>query len=118
MSAVTLTTYRACSRGEKRALLHSFWSRRSHLDQKVLDAALEYGPVALWMVAIITVELAVCSLALIGQHQHLSAALAGAATVVSAWSTWWTRGCCTFAQHHHAVARLAPPVPQPDAPSS
>ena len=71
MSAVNLSTYRSCSRGEKRALLHSFWGRNSHPEQRVRDARLEYGPVALWMIGIITVELAVCSIALFGQHQSL-----------------------------------------------
>ena len=110
MSAVNLSTYRSCSRSEKCALLQSFWGRRSHPDQKVRDASLEYGPVALWMIGIITVELAVCCLAFFGQRQPLYGSLTLAATLFSGWSTWWTRSCCAFAQHHHAVARLYPPT--------
>ncbi len=103
---MNLSTYRSCTRTEKRALLHSFWSRRSHPEQKILDACLEYGPVALWLLAIITVELLVCSLALWWHHDAVLSALGGAATLFSGWSTWWTRGCCHVAIHHHALARL------------
>jgi len=109
VTVVTLSTYRACSRREKRALLHSFWSRRSHPDTKVMDASLEYGPVALWLIAVITVELAICSLALWGQHQMLWTGVAAAVAAFSAWSTWWTAGCTTFAKHHHAVAKFLAP---------
>jgi hypothetical protein len=102
-----LTTYRACSRREKQALLQAFWSRRSHPDDKILDAAGEYGPVAFRLVAVITAELVVVALGLWAARQTFWAVVTGAAAAFSAWSTWWTRACCHSCEHYRAIARWA-----------
>ncbi len=59
-----LTTYRDCSFSEKRRVLRVFWSRRADESDKIHQAAREYGPYALAMVYVITLELAVIAAAL------------------------------------------------------
>jgi O-antigen/teichoic acid export membrane protein len=87
-----LVTYNSCSPHEKRAVLRTFWSGRAHESEKINRAAREYGPYALWFVAIITVELFVIA-ALLVLHANGWAWIATAATVLALWSLWWTFQC-------------------------
>ena len=85
-----LSTYRSCTFAEKRAVLRTFWSRRVAESEKVERAAREYGPYAMVMVSIITVELAVIAAALFATGSPWSW-LAGVAALASGISVLWTR---------------------------
>ena len=98
MGGVGLATYQACTFAEKRDVLRIFWSRRDEGSDKVRDAAREYGPYALVMVAVITVELAIITAALL-TDANAWAWLAAPLTLLGALSTWWTGVC------HHSLRR-------------
>lgn len=87
-----LATYRRCTFSEKRAVLRTFWSHHDHESDKVLEAAREYGPYALAMVAIITVEFAFIFAVLLADANPW-AWLGAACTLAGAASTWWTGVC-------------------------
>lgn len=87
-----LATYNSCSFSEKRAVLRTFWSGHPHDSEKINRAAREYGPYALWLIVIITVELALIAALLVTRASTWSW-LATAATVVALWSLWWTLKC-------------------------
>jgi len=89
---MALTTYNTCSFSEKRDVLRTFWSARDHESEKINTAAREYGPYALALIVIITVELAIISALLVALASGWSW-IATAATVLSLWSVWWTRQC-------------------------
>jgi hypothetical protein len=89
---VGLSTYRSCTFAEKRAVLRTFWSHHRDDSDKVIDAAREYGPYALVMVAVIALELAVISAVLFSAGNSW-AWPAVTATALAAVSTWWTRVC-------------------------
>ncbi len=87
-----LTTYKSCNFEEKRAVLRTFWSGRTDSSDKVNVAAREYGPYALGLVTVITVELIVIAVLLI-IHSDAWAGVATGASVLSLWSLWWTALC-------------------------
>jgi hypothetical protein len=89
---VGLATYRSCTFAEKRAVLRAFWSRRAAESDKVGQAAREYGPYALVMVAVICVELVLITVALFALG-NAWAWLTATAAVLAVVSTWWTRVC-------------------------
>ena len=89
---VRLTTYNSCTFTEKRAVLRTFWSCRTDDSDKINRAAREYGPYALGLVAIISLELIIIAGILIGRANGW-AWIATAATVLSMWSLWWTVVC-------------------------
>lgn len=87
-----LATYRSCSFSEKRAVLRTFWSCRAHESEKINLAAREYGPYALALVVVITVELAIIATLLVVRASGWSW-VATTATVLAMWSLWWTVQC-------------------------
>ena len=96
-----LATYHACTFAEKRDVLRTFWSRHDEGSAKVREAAREYGPYALVMVSVITVELAVIC-AVLFTHMSAWAWPCAAATLLGAVSLWRTFVC------HRAMRRVAP----------
>lgn len=94
-----LSNYQSCSYGEKRAVLRTFWGIRPDQSDKVNRAASEYGPYALAMVAVITLELAIISMVLFVDGSGW-AWLATVATALALWSLWRTRVC------HQAIRSL------------
>ncbi len=98
-----LSNYQNCSREEKRLLLAAFWSRQSSTNPRVSAACVEYGPVALALIAITTVEFTGLSSLLLWRHLVPEAALAGLFALFGAWSTWWTNRCQRSAQHYLAL---------------
>ncbi|HUX04439.1 MAG TPA: hypothetical protein VMV53_05975 [Acidimicrobiales bacterium] len=87
-----LATYRSCTFAEKRAVLRTFWSRQPDESDRIVQAAREYGPYAMVMVAVITVELLVISGSLLAAGSGW--AWPGAvATLGAALGAWWARGC-------------------------
>lgn len=97
-----LATYKSCSFNEKRAVLRTFWSCRAHETEKINQAAREYGPYALGLVVVITVELAVIAALLVARANGW-AWVATTATVLALWSLWWTLQC-----RHRVSGRTAP----------
>ena len=93
------------ARGNKSALLQSYWSRSSQPDVLVAQASLEYGPVALWLIVITTLELIVLDGALVAHHRTLWSVVALAVTLFSAWSTYWAWQCLRWARHNEAIGR-------------
>ena len=89
---MALATYNSCSFNEKRAVLRTFWSGRAHQSDKINQAAREYGPYALWLVVIITIELLIIAALLVARTNGW-AWVATAATVLALWSLWWTIQC-------------------------
>lgn len=89
---VRLATYNSCSFNEKRAVLRAFWSGRSDESEKINQAAREYGPYALALVAIISLELLIIAALLIAWSNGWAWA-ATASTVLALWSLWWTVVC-------------------------
>lgn len=87
-----LTTYKTCSFQEKRAVLRTFWSGRTSDLDKINVAAREYGPYALALVTIITLELVVIAALLIARANGW-AWISTSAFVLSLWSLWWTTVC-------------------------
>ena len=87
-----LATYNKCTFSEKRDVLRTFWSARPHESEMINEAASEYGPYALWLVVIITVELAIIAALLVVRANGWSW-VATAATVLALWSLWWTLQC-------------------------
>ncbi len=73
-------------------MLRTSWSHRPAESDKVTQAAHEYGPYALAMVAVICVELALISAALAAIGSAW-AWLAVAVTVLTGVSTWRARVC-------------------------
>jgi len=92
MGRVGLATYQSCTFTEKRSVLRTFWSQHEAESEKVIQAAREYGPYAFVMVAIITLELVVLSVALLAANSEW-AWLAMPATVLAGVSTWWAGVC-------------------------
>ncbi|HEV2361485.1 MAG TPA: hypothetical protein VGS21_07275 [Acidimicrobiales bacterium] len=91
---MNLATYRSCSFQEKRGVLTAFWSGRVDQPDKVVFAALEYGPYALAMIEVITFELIVIDIALLVYRNGWSW-LAIAATLLALWSVRLTSRCDT-----------------------
>lgn len=87
-----LATYKSCSFNEKRAVLRTFWSCRTHESEKINQAAREYGPYALGLVAVVTVELVIIATLLFARANGWTW-VATSATVLSLWSLWWTAQC-------------------------
>ncbi len=87
-----LATYNSCSFNEKRSVLRTFWSGRPDESQKINEAAHEYGPYALLLVATITVELIIIAALLILRANGWAWVPTGA-SVLSIWSLWWTAVC-------------------------
>lgn len=87
-----LETYKSCSSKEKRAALHTFWSARANESEKINHAAREYGPYAIWLIGIITLELIIVAAFLIARGDGWAWA-ASATTVLSSWSLWWSFVC-------------------------
>ena len=87
-----LATYKSCSFKEKRAVLQAFWSGRANDSEKINHAAREYGPYALCLVGVITLEVFLIAAFLIVRANGWSW-LASAATVLSFWSLWWSIVC-------------------------
>jgi len=54
---VRLDFYRSCSWREKREVLDAFWRAKTHPSNRINDAALEYGPYAALLIALIVLEL-------------------------------------------------------------
>jgi hypothetical protein len=84
-----LVTYHSCSFNEKRVVLRTFWSGRADDSGKINQAAREYGPYALWLVVVITIELIVIAALLVARANGW-AWVATAATMLALWSLWWT----------------------------
>ncbi|MDH2903555.1 MAG: hypothetical protein PXZ08_06360 [Actinomycetota bacterium] len=87
-----LATYKSCTFNEKRAVLRTFWSCRAHESEKINQAAREYGPYALVLVLVISVELVVIAALLVARANGW-AWIATAASVLGLWSLWWTVQC-------------------------
>lgn len=87
-----LATYRSCTSAEKRAVLRTFWSGRGGESAKINQAAREYAPLALSLVAIICVELVIIAALLVVRANGWAWA-ATAATVLALWSLWWAGEC-------------------------
>jgi len=109
---VNLTIYRGTTRAQKRAVLHSFWTRSSQPDDVVARAAAEYGTWAIALLAVTVVELAVIAVALLARHQRAWAECASVVTLFTLWSTWWAYQCRRSA--HHFVALTGLRVMMPD----
>ncbi len=92
LASVGLSTYRGCTHAQKRLVLHAYWSRRANESEQITRAAREYGPYALVMIGIITVELAIVSIALATDGDRW-VWIAVMATAFSALATWWTEVC-------------------------
>jgi hypothetical protein len=92
MSKVRLATYQSCSFTEKRAVLRTFWTSHEDESDKVNRAAHEYGPYALAMVALITVELVIISSVLLARGSGWAWFALGA-TAFALWSLWRTHVC-------------------------
>ncbi|MFI5035447.1 MAG: hypothetical protein ACHQFZ_04505 [Acidimicrobiales bacterium] len=91
-----LVTYQSCTFREKRAVLRTFWTGHVDESDKVNRAAREYGPFALAMVAVITVEVVLISAILVARGSGW-AWLAVAGSLLAMWSLWRTR------VHHRAT---------------
>lgn len=87
-----LATYNSCSFNEKRAVLRTFWSGRADASDKINQAAREYGPYALGLVAIITIELVVIAALLIIRANDWAWTATGT-SVLALRSLWWTAAC-------------------------
>jgi hypothetical protein len=94
---VRLSAYHSCTFREKRAVLGAFWSGRIDPSEKVNEAAREYGPYAVAMIAVISFELLVISVALFVAGSWWSWVGVGA-TILTLWCAWWTRTCQLRAQ--------------------
>lgn len=90
--SVNLATYQSCNLREKRGVLSVFWSGRTDQPEKVVLAALEYGPYALAMTAVIALELVLIDAALL-VHRSGWSWLALAVTAFSLWSVQLTSRC-------------------------
>ncbi len=73
-------------------MLGAFWTGRASSSEKVNEAAREYGPYALAMIAVISAELALISAFLLASGSWWMW-LGAAATVLALWSLRWTRTC-------------------------
>lgn len=89
---MALRTYRSCTFGEKRAVLRVFWSGRLDQSARINQAAGEYAPYALGLIAIISVELLIITSLLIAHASHW-AGLASASAVLAVWCVGWTEMC-------------------------
>jgi uncharacterized Tic20 family protein len=89
---VRLITYNSCTFNEKRAVLRTFWSGRADESEKINLAAREYGPYALALVVIISLELIIIATLLIARANGW-AWVATASTVLALWSLGWTVVC-------------------------
>lgn len=89
---VRLATYNSCTFNEKRAVLRTFWSGHTDESEKINLAAREYGPYALGLVAIISIELIIIAVLLTARANGW-AWVATASTVLALWSLWWTVVC-------------------------
>jgi hypothetical protein len=87
-----LAVYNTCSFREKRAVLHTFWSGTTNESEKINEAAREYGPYALGLVAIITLELALIAVLLVIRANGWAWTGTGM-SVLAGWSLWWTFIC-------------------------
>ena len=87
-----LATYKTCSFHEKRAALRTFWSCRPHESEKINQAAHEYGPYALALVAVITIELILIAALLLARANGWTWVATGT-SVLALWSLWWTLQC-------------------------
>ncbi len=87
-----LATYKTCSFNEKRMVLRTFWSCRPHESDKINQAAHEYGPYALGLVTVITVELVIIAALLLARANGWTW-IATTASVLAFWSLWWTLQC-------------------------
>ncbi len=87
-----LATYKTCTFSEKRMVLRTFWSGRPHETEKINQAAREYGPYALGLVAVITIELVTIASLLLARANGWTW-IATAASVLALWSLWWTLQC-------------------------
>ncbi len=89
---MALETYRSCSFAEKRRVLRAFWTRRGDPSDRVLRAAREYGPYALVMVGIISLELGVITVALAAAASPW-AWVGAVATLADLAAVLWARAC-------------------------
>jgi hypothetical protein len=109
-----LATYRSCTFAEKRAVLRTFWSGHGDASDKINQAAREYAPFALSLVAVISVE--VVTIAVLRVVRANGWAWVGTAAVVLAlWSLWWT-GVCRRRINVVARETSASPLPGASAP--
>jgi hypothetical protein len=53
---MSLGVYRSCSRSEKRDVLEAFWRRNVNAPDRILHAALEYGPWAVLCCVVLSLE--------------------------------------------------------------
>jgi hypothetical protein len=89
---MSLAVYNTCSRQEKRAVMRAFWSGRFDDSHKINQAAKEYGPYALGLVTIVTLEIVfIATLLVIRANGWAWTSTAG--SVLALWSLWWTVLC-------------------------
>jgi hypothetical protein len=74
VTSFTLTTYRSCSWREKRVVFREFWSGRGGGDARLIRAAVEYGRVAVPLVASIAIELMASTVVAATRHSRFTAA--------------------------------------------
>lgn len=105
IESVNLATYQSCSLKEKRSVLGVFWGGRADQPEKVVIAALEYGPYALAMTVVISLELVLIDALLVADRSGWSW-LAIATTMVSLWCVQLTSRCQTRTRSLAAVHLL------------
>jgi len=85
---MSLDIYRSCSRSEKRDVLEAFWRREVDSPDRIMRAALQYGPWAVLCCLVLALEpIPVLALA-VGRVDALVAAAVVVEAVVLA-SLWW-----------------------------
>jgi hypothetical protein len=83
-----LDVYRSCSRKEKMEVLNTFWRRNVDAPSRILDAALQYGPVAVACLVAIAAELALV-IAVSITRAYVIGLIALACEALVLWSLWW-----------------------------
>lgn len=65
---MALDVYRSCSWSEKREVLYTFWRIQKNPTERILRAALQYGPFAIASISVIAFELLLVLLASVIGH--------------------------------------------------
>jgi len=85
---VKLDVYRSCTRQEKMAVLNTFWRRNVEAPSRILEAALQYGPVAVACLVAIAAELALVIVVSI-TRAYVVGIVAVVCEALVVWSLWW-----------------------------